>query len=229
MCACSTATTASRSRRSRRRRNGEIPAPGDEVPESSDGLLAAVSRIDLASARPAGRSFGSHAGGGSRSLSTRTASDTPAGQERRAGGVQPTAASGSCSPGRSRPLPERVLQTSGGRMGVRAGRDLGGAAQRGRRSALHSLADIRRGRPGAAPRRRPVPGVPARARARDARGSRRRRSRCAAPRHGAARHARRAARRAAGPRRARARASAATRRPTRRRSSVARTSCSTRR
>ncbi len=217
--------------RSRRRRNGEVPAPRDALPEPSDGLLAALSRLDLASARPAAapsaRAAAAHPG----RRSTRTASGIRAGRHGDDRSGQPTCIRLAARRGRSRPLPERVLQALGGRVGRpsragpgrsfttrstssdftprRASPDggpvllLGGDQYQAYRLELGAPRRSRRSSDASPMRSSSSPG-----------GSRRPSSRSSSE---------------LGLARARPRRSAATRRTTRRRSSVARTSCSTRR
>ena len=84
--------------------------------------------------------------------------------------VQPSAASRPRA-GRPRPVSERVLQTSRGPMGDRAGGLVGDPSQRRRRSTVHARRRTSTGRARAPTGWRSVPGVQARTRDRDARGT----------------------------------------------------------
>ena len=216
--------------RSRRRRHGEVPAPRDALPESSDGLLAALPRLDLAAARPAARCSGSHAGGGIPVVLNQDGVGYPgwAGDGHR--GVQPTRC------GALLAAADHVLYQS--EFCKRSADEwVGPPGDPGRCSTTPSTSSASRPRrasarrrPGAAPRRRPVPGVPARARPRDARGASSRRIRmrgCSSPGGSSCRSSRSSQRLGlAGSRRRR---SAATRSAMRPRSSGGRTSSCTRR
>ena len=130
--------------------------------------------------------------------------------------------------GRSRRLPERVQQALVRPLPRRAAWLVGDPPERRRRRPLHPGRRAQGG-PGRAPRRRPDPGLPARARARDVSPRARRPPRRAPPRRRASRLRSRAG--AAAPRRwaRRSSSSAGTRRLRRPTSTAGRTCCSTRR
>ena len=165
--ASSTVTTRSPAPGARRGGHREVPTAGNTVPEPSDRLLAPLPRLDVAAARSSRAALARAAALGSRSCSTRTASATPGW-------------AGSDAETFNRPLrtvlgaAEHVLYQSEFCKRARTsswpslpGR--GGPAQRGRHPALHSGGAASGGRARRSSRGRPVPGLPARARARDAR------------------------------------------------------------
>ena len=161
----------SRARRACSWRLGKGAASGAPLPELPGGLHAALPRVELAAARPAAAALGGAAAAAPRWCSTRTVSAIPAGR-----GNAPSEV--------NRPLrralsaADHVLYQS--EFSKRAAdeflgepeRLLGDPAQRGRRRAVHARRGVpARRRARAAARRRPDAGLPARARARDARGA----------------------------------------------------------
>ena len=161
-----------------------VPAPGERaaggtakaqkleraLPEQPDGLLARSTSGRRGCRATSGRFCGLRDVAARRSSSTRTASRTRAGPA-----ATPTALNDPLRRARSRcrprRVPERVLQALGRRVPRKAARHLGDPPQRGRHDALHAGAGAPAGRSGAASRRRSDAGVPARARAPDARRS----------------------------------------------------------
>ena len=185
--------SGSRSGGIRRRRIREVPAARVALPESPHGLHPALSRLHVASARPA------------RSASAGRAPRSPDRRQSRRrrvpglggcgdGGAEPSA-SARAAHRRPRSVPERVQQEILRRVPGPATGLMGGSLQRRRRGAVHARSRAARRAAGAAPRRRPDPGVSPRGCA----SHRRSPSRLAVARHGQARVFTRAA-----PRRARA-------------------------
>ena len=167
-----------------------IPAPGEPAaggsgkaqrlaerfPSTPAGLHAALPRLELAAARPAAARSGRPGGEARPSCSTRTASAIRgwAGERDREVNRPLRRA---LERGRPRPLPECVLRrTSADEFLGEPRGALGDPSQRGRRRRVQPGRAVHRRRARAAARRRPDAGLPARARARDARGARCRRT-----------------------------------------------------
>ena len=185
-CASSTAGTRSRRRASRSpagrrssrssRRAGRTTPPTSRSSTSGRRYLPRDLRPLLWLATPRG----------ARSSSTRTASRTPAG--RASGRTSSTRRSAApLDVGRPRRLPERVQQAVGRRVPRRAARGRGRSSRTPSTSTRSRRGRCRPGGAGRAARRRPDPGVPARARARDLPPRARRRTRRAAARQRPAR------------------------------------------